>query len=92
VDHVQAILREALSNVARHARARQVFIAARREDGRLRLTVQDDGAGLRPGAAAGYGLRNMRDRARLLGGRLEVSGTAGKGTTVSLDIPWQEEH
>ena len=40
---------------------------------------------------AGYGLRNMRDRARLLDGQLEVTGVNGSGTIVELDIPWKEE-
>ena len=90
-DHVLAIVGEALSNVVRHARARRVQIAARRADGRLRLTIQDDGVGLPGEAGAGYGLRNMRDRARLLGGQLDVTGASGKGTAVQLDIPWSDE-
>jgi signal transduction histidine kinase len=40
---------------------------------------------------AGYGLRNMRDRARLLGGTLEIHSERGKGTTVILGIPWSDE-
>ena len=39
----------------------------------------------------GYGLRNMRDRAHLLGGQLEVDGASGHGTTVKLNIPWKDE-
>lgn len=91
IDHILAVVAEALSNVVRHARARQVLIAVTRREGRLQLAVQDDGSGAGPEPVAGYGLRNMRDRARLLGGRLEVTGAAGKGTRVQLDIPWEEE-
>ena len=91
VDQVTAIVHEALSNVARHARARHVRIAARREQGRLKLELQDDGIGLPEPLTAGYGLRNMRDRARLLGGNIEVMGANGKGTRVLLDVPWNDE-
>jgi signal transduction histidine kinase len=90
-DHVLAIVTEALSNVVRHARAQQVQVMARSADGRLQLTIEDDGVGMNPTADAGYGLRNMRDRARLLGGSLDISSPDGQGTTVRLDIPWREE-
>ncbi|MEK7327627.1 MAG: sensor histidine kinase [Chloroflexota bacterium] len=90
-DHVLAIVGEALSNVVRHARARRVNISAHRADGQLAVTIQDDGIGLSSEPEAGYGLRNMRDRARLLGGQLEVAGESGKGTAVSLTVPWKDE-
>ncbi len=90
-DDVMAIVNEALSNIVRHARARRVKIAACREMGRLKLAVQDDGIGLPRPLAAGFGLRNMRDRARLLGGEIEFISGNGKGTTVQLDIPWRDE-
>jgi signal transduction histidine kinase len=89
-DHVLAIAGEALSNVVRHARARHVRVAGARSDGRLQLVIEDDGIGAGPQPRDGYGLRNMRDRARLLGGQLEIRSLPGKGTTVRLDIPWEE--
>jgi len=89
-DHALAIVNEALSNTMRHARATQVKITAREVDGRLQLTMQDNGTGWPREPKPGYGLRNMRDRARLLGGELDVSG-GGKGTTVTLNIPWEDE-
>jgi signal transduction histidine kinase len=90
-NHVLAILHEALSNVARHARATRVHLTACHVADRLRLTVQDNGVGLALSAPPGYGLRNMRDRARLLGGRLEIASANGKGTCVTLDVPWRDE-
>jgi signal transduction histidine kinase len=89
-DHILAIVQEALANVVRHARARRVLITAAGAGDRLVVTVQDDGAGLPPHIEAGFGLRNMRDRARLLGGEPEVSGARGKGTRVRLDVPLRE--
>jgi len=88
--HVLAIVNEALSNVVRHAQARSVRVSALVNAGRLQLRVQDDGLGLPQNLQAGYGLRNMHDRARLLDGRLEVSPVNGKGTLVALDIPWKD--
>ncbi len=90
-DHVLAVVNEALSNVVRHARARRVNISACSQDGRLILTVEDDGISLPRNYTAGYGLRNMRDRARLLGGSIHITGAPGKGTRVTLDVPWRDE-
>lgn len=90
--HVLAILSEALSNAARHAHAHQVKVKLRQLDGKLSLVVQDDGKGFKESQRAkSYGLRNMRDRARLLGGLLTVDSTPGNGTCVSLIVPWKEE-
>jgi signal transduction histidine kinase len=91
VAHVVAICQEALSNAVRHARARTVHIEVSAGQDRLQLVIRDDGRGIVPGSEAGSGLRNMRDRARLLGGDLEVVGTVGEGTVVRLDVPWREE-
>ncbi|HZD58776.1 MAG TPA: sensor histidine kinase [Anaerolineales bacterium] len=90
-DHILAILNEALSNVVRHAHADKVKITARSIEGRLHLSVRDNGIGIPANVEAGYGLRNMRDRARLLGGSLEIDNLDGRGTEVLLDIPWKNE-
>lgn len=90
-EDVLAIVNEALSNIVRHARATHVTIAVSREADRLRLTIADDGEGLPKNVAEGYGLRNMRDRARLLGGTIQFHTTASRGTTVELDLPWRDE-
>ena len=49
--------------------------------------MHDNGRGMEPDARAGYGLRNMLDRARLLNGEMAFDSTPGKGTTVTLSIP-----
>ncbi len=89
-EHVVAIVTEALSNVVRHAQARQVIITVRHTDSQLSVLVKDNGIGLSPTALPGYGLRNMRDRAKLLSGELSVTGS-NKGTIVELEIPWKDE-
>ena len=90
-NHVLAIVGEALANAARHAEARRVYIQAEKRDGEFSLKVEDDGRGFEVEAdGEGYGLRNMRDRARLLGGHLAIDSTLGEGTRVALEIPWEE--
>jgi signal transduction histidine kinase len=90
-DHVLSIVNEALSNVIRHARANQVTITAWQEADRLKMEIQDDGVGLSREVEPGFGLRNMYDRARLLGGSVEINNANGKGTLVKLEIPWSDE-
>lgn len=92
VAELLAITREALSNVARHARATscEVRVASTREA--LRLEIEDDGSGFDPSAARerGHdGLANMRVRAEALGGQLEIrsEGTVGTRIIVTLPVP-----
>jgi signal transduction histidine kinase len=87
-DHVLAIVGEALANAVRHAQAKQVQINVNRVNGSLRLTVADDGVGFaNTQEKQGYGLRNMRDRARLLGGELIIDSGIDQGTRLTLSIP-----
>ncbi len=79
---------DALTNVARHARARQAIIRLSHQDSSAVLEVQDDGIGFDPTTrAGGLGLRNMRERAFVAGGRLHLASTPGKGTSVRLELP-----
>ena len=87
--HVAAIVNEALSNIVRHAQAKHVHISARDEGGHLRIAIKDDGVGIAPNAKHGYGLSNMRDRARLLNGTIDFE--INKGTEVLLVIPWVDQ-
>lgn len=84
--HLSAIINEALSNVVRHAQAQNVEICVENAGENLRIVIKDDGIGLPENPKVGYGLRNMRDRARLLNGIIHFSGQ--KGTTVTLEMPW----
>jgi signal transduction histidine kinase len=86
--HVLAVMQEALANAVRHARASRVRITARPADGRLVLSIRDDGTGIPLQVVEGHGLRNMRERAALLQGKLEVQ-RVDRGTSVVLDIPWK---
>ena len=91
--HLEQILREALSNTARHAGACSVRVNLVFAPDELDLVVADDGCGPAGLAAAPdapgrhEGLRNMRERARRLGGRLEVAENPTGGTRVVLAVP-----
>ena len=88
--HVLQIIREALSNIERHARARRVAVRLATDGaGRVRVTVEDDGVGFDETARPlqRYGIVIMRDRAQSLDGRLAVMPREGGGTRVELDFP-----
>jgi signal transduction histidine kinase len=91
VTNVFRAVQEALNNVAKHARAKNVRVSMRIEAGVLKVEVRDDGAGFQiaqDDATAGIrGLRGLRDRAERTGGRCEVSSALGQGTIVGLEWP-----
>jgi signal transduction histidine kinase len=89
---VLATLREALSNVARHAGASQVDIEVSAGDD-LVLLVRDDGRGFdATSVRSGYGVRNMGERAHALGGHVDVGPAPGGGTIVEWKVPAKRSH
>ncbi|MFW6063455.1 MAG: sensor histidine kinase, partial [Chloroflexota bacterium] len=89
--HVLAIVGEALANAARHSQARHVTVRAKEANGGFTVEITDDGKGFtKSKQATGYGLRNMRDRARLLGGELQIESEPGSGTRITLVAPWED--
>jgi signal transduction histidine kinase len=79
------LYKEALTNVARHARASRVQIDVSQQPDSWRFSVQDDGIGFDPNASyAGNGLKNLRLRALKLSGVLNIDSKPGSGTTVSF--------
>ncbi len=80
------VVSEALANCQKHAAATLVEISVRRADGRLVVSVVDDGVG-GADARAGSGLRGLLDRVAALGGRLVVRSAPGEGTDVRAEIP-----
>ncbi len=87
--HVISFAREALSNAIRHARSPLIEIRVIHdpEHQEIHLEVEDHGTGLPDEPDVGYGLRNMQDRARLLGGTLQLESERGKGTRAILIVP-----
>lgn len=89
-EHVVAVLSEALTNVARHARADRVAVALETDGHEVRLTVTDNGVGV-PSGGRRSGLRNMAERAAQLGGELRLTGPADGGTTLEWWAPVPDE-
>ena len=86
------LVQEALTNVLRHAGTARAEVAVRRSGAQLELRVADAGQGFDPpavlqGGAAGSGLRGMRDRLELFGGRLEIASAPGEGTVIWAVVP-----
>ena len=88
---VLRVAEEALNNALRHAEAERIELRMEARDGRLIVTVADDGVGFDPADRAlrsrRLGLTSMEERARALGGNLAVSSRPGEGTTVTLEVP-----
>lgn len=83
------VVQEALTNVARHADASRADVEIAVADHQVRAAVVDDGAGFEVSdrTLGSLGLAGMRERASLVGGRLEIASTPGAGTTVTLEVP-----
>lgn len=82
------IVQEALTNARRHSRARRVTVTLGASSNGLRIEVADDGRGFDPAtAAAGVGLKSMRERVEAVGGELSVNSAPGQGVRVSVWAP-----
>lgn len=84
------VVQEALTNIARHARAREVRIELRRSADALRLSVQDDGVGFDEGSIyreGSHGLMGIRERAHMLGGELRIGNARHGGGRISVRLP-----
>lgn len=88
--HRQVFLffREAVYNIARHAKAMRVSLQITWQAKKLRMVIEDDGCGFDVSAVtAGNGLANLRHRAGVLGGDVKITSEAGKGTRIVLEAP-----
>ena len=92
-DEIYRVAGEALRNAFRHAQAHRIEVEIRYDDRQLRLRVRDDGKGIDPKApdvrerSGHWGLHGMHERARLVGGILNVWSEANSGTEVELTVP-----
>ena len=90
------VVQEALTNAVKHAGATRARVIGNREAGRLQVSISDNGDGFDASAVLaatdkGFGVRGMRDRAELFGGRLTIESAPGDGTSVTLDMPQSPE-
>jgi two-component system sensor histidine kinase UhpB len=85
---IYRVAQEALTNVARHARASRAEVTLAQSDGGVTLRVRDDGQGLPDGATtSSTGIRGMRERALLIGAQFAIGPAEGGGTEVVLRVP-----
>lgn len=88
-----SVVREALTNVVKHAQASRVMVEVSDQEGMLTVEVSDNGVGLAPKAlskATSFGLLGLRERAQSVGGWLDVS-SSGRGVSVILSVPLDSE-
>ena len=92
------IAQEALNNIAKHAKAKNVWIRAWQENQVLRCSIRDDGEGFNAGntqeagGRKGLGLVAMQERASAIGGTLRIESYSGQGTELSLRLPLGSSH
>ncbi len=91
---VYRLVQEAVTNSAKHARAAAVQVSVRATTTQLLLTIQDHGVGFETKSVlassdgdGGFGVRGMRDRVRLFGGRFMLHSAPGAGTVISVEVP-----
>ena len=80
------VAQEALSNVQEHAQATQAAVRLKRKEGWINFSVEDDGVGFRLKGRQGLGLRGIRERVEMSGGRMIVDAAPGKGTIISVEV------
>ncbi|AKU22187.1 CHASE domain-containing protein [Massilia sp. NR 4-1] len=84
------ILQESLSNISQHAKASQVRVELRHQGGTLRMTISDNGVGIRASSrnkSGSFGLVGIEERVNLLGGQCSIIGIPDAGTTVTVMVP-----
>ncbi len=86
------IAQESLTNIRKHSESPRAEVVLRRQDSRILLTIRDSGTGFDPQQVGKdrFGLRSIRDRAALVGGKAEIRTVPGEGTEVVAELPYVE--
>jgi PAS domain S-box-containing protein len=80
---IYRVLQETLNNIAKHSQAEQVYISLWKQDGKIELTIEDNGIGFDPETSRkGLGLVSMKERVEFSGGMLAIESDLGSGTTI----------
>ena len=88
------IFQEAITNAVRHSRASQIKVELRQSPGRILLMVEDNGLGIKHSEimdAKSFGLISIKERARALGGDVEITGKPNKGTVITAELPLRKK-
>jgi len=85
------IVQESLTNIAKHANASHVTIKLNVKDTKLQLNISDNGIGMSEKSVSGLGLLGMRERVELLHGSFKLQSSPGKGVSIDINIPIEEE-
>ncbi|MEP6646142.1 MAG: two-component regulator propeller domain-containing protein [Saprospiraceae bacterium] len=93
---VSSIVNEALNNISKYARAKNVWVSFNRKDNKLTMIIRDDGVGFNPEEvgkdivkSSGYGLGNMKKRVGRVRGNIKLNSKPGEGTTITVEIPFK---
>ena len=92
--HLYRIIQEALNNIIKHSKARRARLSLERDIHCVRLLISDDGKGFDPGKVAlhdGFGLKNIQERARMIGGKATIRSAPGEGTRLLVEVPISTE-
>jgi signal transduction histidine kinase len=84
------IFQEAITNAVRHSKASRINVELKQLSGSIRLVVEDNGLGIKRSEISdpkSFGLISIKERARALGGEVDINGRTGKGTVITSDIP-----
>ncbi|MCO7175237.1 sensor histidine kinase [Sporolactobacillus kofuensis] len=91
LEHMLYIFSECLANVAKHAKAKNVKIVVKVQDRNVIMRIEDDGIGFKMRASGNnegkYGLLGLRERTRLVDGKIDVTSVLGKGTKIKISVP-----
>jgi signal transduction histidine kinase len=91
--NIYRIVQEGINNVVKHSQATEAAVVLKLESGALRISIRDNGRGLTPGqnidegSSGGFGLSGIRERARIMNGRVEVDSSPGQGFNLNVEIP-----
>jgi len=92
---LQPIIQEALTNVRKHGGVNSARVIFASSNGYVQVTIEDDGRGFNPTeppGEQGFGIRSMQGRTEAIGGVFDLSSAPGKGTRVSVRVPWRKEY
>jgi signal transduction histidine kinase len=88
-DNIFRIIQEAFRNARKYSQAKSIDLSLERSDGLIRVSIQDDGVGFDPSQVkpGSYGLKSIRHRAILSGGRADIHSQPGHGTKIVVELP-----